>query len=296
MAAVSRRTRFGALLVLIGILSLFVGLLSPSAFADHNGKPGEHAPDDLGNGNGPPDGTTGPPGNNGTIKIDGEPLKDPGEPHDPSNEPHVPCTFTLEYAGYEAMPVVTATHTFELQAPTLAAPGQSDVLLSGTAVIGDDDASGARDIDEIVPIDLGPGLLASGAVPHEQQGFHVKVTVNAPDFSQGSDVKHKVFWVEPCVTVPSPTPTPTPTPTPSAAARAVKVTLPAGFESGWAMTLTGPGGSPTETVSTNGAGITNFATELTEGTWNITEAQQPGWTFVSSDGCTFTVNFPAHDG
>ena len=33
--------------------------------------------------------------------------------------------------------------------------------------------------------------------PHPQQGWHVKLTVNN-DGSQGSDVKHKVFWVTGC--------------------------------------------------------------------------------------------------
>ena len=43
----------------------------------------------------------------------------------------------------------------------------------------------------------------SGIEPHPQQGFHVKLTINA-DGSQGADVKHKVFWVEGCDTPPPP--------------------------------------------------------------------------------------------
>ena len=40
--------------------------------------------------------------------------------------------------------------------------------------------------------------LALSAYPvHPQQGYHVKLTVNA-DGSQGADTKHKVFWVGPC--------------------------------------------------------------------------------------------------
>jgi hypothetical protein len=33
--------------------------------------------------------------------------------------------------------------------------------------------------------------------PQPQQGFHVKLTINA-EGSQGADVKHKVFWVTGC--------------------------------------------------------------------------------------------------
>jgi hypothetical protein len=39
---------------------------------------------------------------------------------------------------------------------------------------------------------------------HPNQGFHVKLTINA-EGSQGADVKHKVFWVTECI--PSPTTT-----------------------------------------------------------------------------------------
>src|SRR5439155_22949749 len=36
--------------------------------------------------------------------------------------------------------------------------------------------------------------------PHPKQGYHVKLTFTAPDGnSNGSTVKHKVFWVEPCI-------------------------------------------------------------------------------------------------
>src|SRR5918996_1379399 len=36
---------------------------------------------------------------------------------------------------------------------------------------------------------------------HPMQGHHVRLTINA-EGSQGADVKHKVFWVEECVTPP----------------------------------------------------------------------------------------------
>ncbi len=39
--------------------------------------------------------------------------------------------------------------------------------------------------------------LAFDGEPHAQQGYHVKLTVHTP-YSQGSDTKHKVYWVEGC--------------------------------------------------------------------------------------------------
>ena len=35
-----------------------------------------------------------PPGNNGTVKIDGDAFDD-----DPNNEPHVGCTFQVDFYG-----------------------------------------------------------------------------------------------------------------------------------------------------------------------------------------------------
>ncbi|HEV8374234.1 MAG TPA: hypothetical protein VGR68_13625, partial [Actinomycetota bacterium] len=40
--------------------------------------------------------TPNPPGNNGTIKVDGVPFDDA-----PDNEPHVGCTFQVDFYGYD---------------------------------------------------------------------------------------------------------------------------------------------------------------------------------------------------
>lgn len=53
-----------------------------------------------------------PPGNNGTIKVDGQAF-DQG--HD--NEPHPGCTFRLTFFGFDAG-ADTAAVTFDAQAPT----------------------------------------------------------------------------------------------------------------------------------------------------------------------------------
>jgi hypothetical protein len=52
---------------------------------------------------------------------------------------------------------------------------------------------GGTDHDASAPVDL---TDAFSGEPHAQEGFHVRLTVQA-DGSQGADTKHKTFWV-PC--------------------------------------------------------------------------------------------------
>ena len=148
-------------------------------------------------------GVPNPPGNNGTIKID-----DVAFDNHPNNEPHVGCIFQVDFYGYDEGNL-NATVTFRAHPPT----GSGEVLLTDTVFIGEDDNSGGGseaglDASETYTLDL------SGFTPHPQQGFHVKLTINA-DGSQGADKKHKVFWVQDCPPKPTPTPTPTPSETPS---------------------------------------------------------------------------------
>src|SRR5215217_8752848 len=149
--------------------------------------------------------TPNPPGNNGTIKIDDTPFDD-----HPNNEPHVGCVFQVDFYGYDEAEDLSAHVTFTSQPPTPTGP--SIVLLEDDVFIGEDDNSGGGsqaglDASKTYTLDFG------GIEPHPNQGFHVKLTINA-EGSQGADTKHKVFWVEQCVT-PTPSPTPTPTKTPS---------------------------------------------------------------------------------
>jgi hypothetical protein len=65
-------------------------------------------------------------------------------------------------------------------------------------------ASPSRTLHRGGPARRGTDLDASPAYtldltgdPHPKQGHHVKLTIHAPD-SLGADVKHKVFWVQPC--------------------------------------------------------------------------------------------------
>lgn len=156
---------------------------------------------------GPPDTKAGPPGNNGTVKVDGVGFDDL-----PNNEPHPGCVFQIDFYGYE-LGDLTASYSIALKPPT----GKS-VLTGGTVDIGEDEAGGATDLDGSVTLDLSEELAASGEDPHPIQGYHVKMTVNA-EGSQGADVKHKVFWIE-CAQVepteePSEEPTVEPTVEPS---------------------------------------------------------------------------------
>jgi hypothetical protein len=125
-----------------------------------------------------------PAGNNGTVKIDGEAF----DQH-PNNEPHVGCVFEVDFYGYDEG-VGNATATFDLHPPT-----GTSTLVTESIDIGEDAAGGGTDLDAELLVDLTDELAASGATPHPNQGFHVKLTVHAPG-SIGADVKHKVFWVE----------------------------------------------------------------------------------------------------
>jgi hypothetical protein len=131
-----------------------------------------------------------PPGNNGTVKLDATPFDAA-----PDNEPHVGCTFQVDFYGYDQGDL-DAQVTFEAHAPTLRPGGGSQVLLTDSVFIGEDDNSGGGseaglDATATYRLDL------SGIAPHPEQGFHVKLTIDA-EGSQGADSKHKVFWVSGC--------------------------------------------------------------------------------------------------
>jgi hypothetical protein len=125
-----------------------------------------------------------PRGNNGTVKIDGIDFDD-----HPDNEPHVGCEFQVDFYGFDHGDYRAAV-SFAAHAPT---PGTLTIVQGSDSVfIGGDPASGGTDLDGSDTYRLG-----FDGTPHDQQGIHVKLTVHAP-FSQGADVKHKVFWVQPC--------------------------------------------------------------------------------------------------
>ena len=85
------------------------------------------------------------------------------------------------------------------------------------------------------------------------------------------------------------------TPVP-ATAQVKKVSIPAGSEAGWLMTLNGPGTpSGGESETTTGTGFIPFTTQLQDGgSYTITETPKTGWDQTgTSTECSFTVHYPA---
>lgn len=255
MASTESRSRAGktgaTLLMIIGLVTM----LASGAWAgdkedkENNGNGKAAANENNGKGK--------PPGNNGTVKIDGVPLG-----NGKGNEPHVGCVFNVEFYNFdEGEPAdFMATVTFALQAPTLRDDKKDVQLLTDEVFIGEDPAGGGNDLDASKEYQLS----FDGVEAHPKQGYHVKLTVNAPG-SQGADKKHKVFWtkcdtpVTPPVTppiVPSVTVTPTPpvvtaAVAPPAVAPAVATTPAAAPVQVAGATLTQP--APVVALATTGA-------------------------------------------
>ena len=125
-----------------------------------------------------------PRGNNGTVKIDGEPFDD-GR----GNEPHVGCVFQVDFYGFDAGD--TATITFTGHAPTGGGLLHSQ---SGT-VISDDAAGGGQDRDATLTFSVQNQLSELLSVaPHPKQGWHVKLAVDVDSAPGGA--KQKVFWID----------------------------------------------------------------------------------------------------
>jgi hypothetical protein len=136
-----------------------------------------------------------PGGNNGTVKI--------VELTGPANDPHVPCTFTVEWYGFDAN--ATSDVVFELQNPTAA--GRTLAVTAGDLhVTLDNDGNGdGLNLDARMQY-----TLAFTGDPQPQQGYHVKMTATTTG-SRGNDTKSKVFWVDSCGVVPTTGPTETTT-------------------------------------------------------------------------------------
>jgi len=82
-----------------------------------------------------------------------------------------------------------------------------------------------------------------------------------------------------------------------ASARAVKVTVPAGFEAGWDFALyRGDDTVPLAEGATDDSGLISLGSLDTEGDYVIREAGQTGWDNTAQEGCSFTVDLPADGG
>jgi len=125
--------------------------------------------------------------------------------------------------------------------------------------IGEDDNAGGGseaglDASETYTLDF------TGIEPHPNQGFHVKLTINA-DGSQGADVKYKVFWVTGCPPVTTTTTTTTttlpPTTTSTTTTLPPTTTIP---------TTTSESTTTTQPSSTSESTTTTYATTTSDPT------------------------------
>ncbi|MGH9212120.1 MAG: hypothetical protein ACRD2C_15755 [Acidimicrobiales bacterium] len=192
---------------------------------------------------GPTAATPDPPGNNGTVKIDEVEF----DVH-PDNEPHVGCVFQVDFYGFDEGDL-TASVLFEAIPPTagdVVPPGAGQELLTDEVAIGEDAAGGGTDLDAERTYDLADVL--AGIEPHPQQGWHVRLTVNA-EGSIGADTKHKVFWVDGCGDTTPTTSTTTPGSTTTTAPGSTTTTAP-----GSSSTTTTPGATtpPSSSPPTGG--------------------------------------------
>jgi hypothetical protein len=127
-----------------------------------------------------------PPGANGTVKIDGQPF----DTH-PDNQPHVGCVFQVDFYGFDRGNY-NANVSFDLQPPS----GRRH-LRSDTVFVGEDNAGGGTDLDAERTYDLNMDVMRGEK--HPKQGWHIKVTVDAPGAGGKIAKKSKVFWVHDCI-------------------------------------------------------------------------------------------------
>src|SRR5439155_4575422 len=121
-----------------------------------------------------------PPGNNGTIKVDGMPFDDG---HD--EDSHVGCQFRIELFGYDAG-TNTADDVFDAHPPT-----DDQTLLTDHFAFTDNRDHGGATFDTAKTYDLSAAIAGLGA---RKQGFHVALSVSV----DGQNAKHKVFWIQGC--------------------------------------------------------------------------------------------------
>ncbi|HEU5035587.1 MAG TPA: hypothetical protein VFT70_01185 [Nocardioides sp.] len=119
--------------------------------------------------------------NKGDIKI-----STVGGPADNSNEAHVGCSFDLQWYGFERS---TSTVSFAPQGGS--SKGLQIAVASGPTSVELGDPKSGSDLNTIRTYTL----RFTGADPHDQQGYHVEVTVDTErsDGKKG-DGKKKVFW------------------------------------------------------------------------------------------------------
>lgn len=130
------------------------------------------------------DNTTGPAGNNGTVKINNETVEDDSGV---GSEPHLnSCTVNVRWYGFDEG-ARDSTVTFVSQSPTA-----DSQLVSPIGPQDADFVAPARVDGNTVSNEESYTLSFTGAP--DAQGYHVKATVYT-DGSQGNNTKSKVFWL-----------------------------------------------------------------------------------------------------
>jgi hypothetical protein len=131
----------------------------------------------------------GPPGSNGTIKIDEVPVDDGMD-----NDAHVGCTMAVKFFGFDGG-AESARMVFSGKQPT-----GGGTLLDTTSSWTAPARTAGNDLDQSVQVDLTPSL--SSLTP-ATQGYHVALTVDVTEPNGRIVTKHKVFWAGPCSAAPA---------------------------------------------------------------------------------------------
>ena len=140
----------------------------------------------------------------GIIEVDGREFET-----DPGNEPHPGCVFQVDFKNYDEGDTY-ADVIFELQPPTSEPENTMRVDGDTRVFIGEDPAEGQEDLDGTET------YMLSFSGPPAEQGYHVKLTINA-EGTTNADKRYKVYWVT-CprrFQVPGSNPSPSPSPNPA---------------------------------------------------------------------------------
>lgn len=141
-----------------------------------------------------------PPGNNGTIKVDGAP-----DSQGNANEPHVGCDFRIKFAHFDD------GQKADIEIDGHAPSGSGVVNKRTDVLVGADGAYTRYTRDDL---DL------SGLTAHPKQGYHLKINLTT-DTPGG--VKHKVFWYNCPAVTPTESPSESPTVLPTNASESPSV-------------------------------------------------------------------------
>lgn len=207
----------------------------------------------------------GPPGNNGTVKVDGVPFDD-----HPDNEPHPGCTFEIDWYNFDAN--ATSDVTFETQNPTGVR-----LLLEDTVTL-DDDPNEGGDEDGLDGHQEYTLDFTEDDFYHPQQGYHVKLTIETT-WSNGADVKHKVFWVSECEAPVSPSESVSPS-----GSASVSVSTSVSVSVSTSVSISPSGGTTTTQGPTVGGVSGSNSSGPTAGGTAFTGAEDASWLIAAMIG------------